>query len=101
MQEPTIDVSEERIASVIRVTGIGELGTMLVVTRKRRFTTNVVPSSPILVTVMMEAIGSSETSVSTRATWYHIPEDGSIHSHHRGNLKTYMGFWTLSTTLTN
>jgi hypothetical protein len=30
------DVSEERIASIIRVTNIGELGTTLVVTRNRR-----------------------------------------------------------------
>jgi hypothetical protein len=32
-------------------------------------------SSPILVTPMMEAIRSSETSVLTGATWYNIPED--------------------------
>jgi hypothetical protein len=30
------DVSEEHIASIIRVTGIGELGTMLAVTSNRR-----------------------------------------------------------------
>jgi hypothetical protein len=50
-------VSEERTASIIRVTRIGELGTTLAVT-----------SSPILVTLMMEALRSNETSVLTRAS---------------------------------
>jgi hypothetical protein len=38
-------------------------------------------SSPILVTLMMEATLSSESSVLTRATLHHLPENGILHSH--------------------
>jgi hypothetical protein len=80
------DVSEERIASIIRMKIIIELGTTLAVTRncylQLLVTATVVPSALILSVLMMEAMRSPEASILARAIRRHISEDGSLLSKH-------------------
>jgi hypothetical protein len=110
------DVSKELSASIIRVTRIGELRTLAATSKRRKLqrnmkyykvqntttdfaflrsfslllvSANVVPSLPILFTLMVEELSSSETSVLTRATWRNIQENGILHSPRRENLKLY------------
>jgi hypothetical protein len=64
------DVSEQRSASIIRVTGFNEQGQH--------------------VPLVMEALCFSETSVLTRDTRHNIQEDGIFHSHCHENIKSYI-----------
>jgi hypothetical protein len=80
------DVSEERVGFIIRVKRFGELGTTLAC---------VVPRSPILLTLLMQATRSSETSVLTIVTRPKIPEDAILYSHSRAKpqlLNAYNNF---------
>jgi hypothetical protein len=80
------DVLKELSAFIVSATRISELGTTSAIIlhsmHQLLVTANAVPSSPILVTLMTEALSFSETSVPAWATRRNIPEDGIITGKH-------------------
>jgi hypothetical protein len=79
-------ISEERNASIIRVTRIDELGTTLAVTSNRRTLRR---NTQVYRTRASIELPDIMTSVLTRATRRNIPEDAFLHNHRRENLKSY------------
>jgi hypothetical protein len=89
------DVLEDRSASIIRVTRIGELGTL-----ERASVAGYGEHCSYLAdlsNLMLEALRSSESSVLARPTPRPVSEDDILHSHRRENLKSYIALtsWTL------
>jgi hypothetical protein len=69
-----------RRVALVRTDVSEELSAFLRSVRRLPVTASVVPSSPILVTLMKEELRSSESSVLTRATRRNIPEDTILHT---------------------
>jgi hypothetical protein len=75
------EVSEENVASIFRVERISELIAMLVLTNRLNLVliADIVPASLILSTRTVQVTPSFESSVLTRHTRRHIPEEGIHH----------------------
>jgi hypothetical protein len=50
--------------------------------------------SASIITLKMEALRSSETSILTRATRCNIPEEAIFHSHRREDIKSYIEYFS-------
>jgi hypothetical protein len=108
------DVSEERIASIFRVEKstseepvwpggcrLSHHSEITIYIGNEKSETECRPHGKPFFTLKMEAIRSSETSVNTRTTQYHIPEDDILHSHRFESLKSYISIMFVSITKTS
>jgi hypothetical protein len=77
---------EEHIASIFRVEKFANEEAV----RAGDSTAHAGSSLADFSTLKMEAICSSESSIHTRSTQRHIPDDGILHSHRSENLKSYL-----------